>query len=190
MAATATKKKSTSSEQNTDKLCDASKVKVGSVFSRHSFGKVLDKGTDRGTEYFKIQNLEGKTWTITADIVEAEFSFADQFETTETVSRTRAIEVLTENPYRSITISFRKKVDHKEVAKELAKGQEQLTKRQWTKKVKDLLAGEERTMEGYHTGTFDEHRRLRFNESGKGARLVDPRTVDWMIVGRTKYKVK
>ena len=167
--------------------CDASKVIVGSVFSRHSHGVV----TDISGQNYGLRNEHGFEWTIRGrDILEAEFSFADQYEDTLKDSRTKIIEVLRQHSHTAMTIVFNKKVDPKVVAKELAAGQGSLSSRAWTAKVKSLMEGEERTMIGHHSNHFDEHQRLVFIEQGKGPRLVDPRTIKSLTVGRLRYEVK
>lgn len=106
------------------------------------------------------------------------------------MSRTRAIEILVENSHTAMTVCFYKKVDPKEAAAALAAGKGTMSDREWNKLVKTTLDGEERVMVGHHEGKWDEHRRLRFTEMAKGARLVDPRTIDYIIVGRVKFNVK
>ena len=178
----------TSIPAETTTRCDARKIKVGDVFSRHSFGKVT--AIDRHNGLLTIENSNGNSWNIGPEIVELEFSFAEQFETEETVSRTRLIELMTELPRTAMTINFNKKPDPKAIAKALEGGKGSESAKAWTAKVDKLIAGDERTMVGYHTLSFDEHRRLRFQESGSGQRLVDPRTLNWMISYRTKFVVK
>jgi len=171
----------------TSKRCEAKKIKVGSVFSRHSFGKVM--AIDNHNKMMTIQNSNGDSWSIGAQIMEKEFSFADQIESEETVSRTRIIELLTDHPRTAMTIHFNKKPNAKNIAKELRPGKGDMSVKDWDAKVKELLQGDERVMVGYHVCSFDEHRRLRFNETDKGQRLVDPRTLNWMIVDCVKYTV-
>lgn len=187
-------KKSTAVSVETGQVstCDPTQVSKGSFWSRHSFGevtqsKVLGVGQDHTME---IKNEKGDHWYIGADIVSREFCFADQFNTEESINRTRAIEVLAENPFTAMTITFRKKADHKTVAKEVASGQGNMTDRQWSIKLKGLMGGEERTMIGYHRNSHDEHGRLQFHENGVGPRVVDPRTVDTIITRNVKYTVK
>ena len=171
--------------------CDARKVKPGSVFSRHSHGTVLAvQPTARGSAY-SMRNEYGFEWVIQgSDILENEFSFADQHEDEAKESRTKIIEVLTDNVRTAMTICFKKKPDFKHISKVLADGKGSLSDRAWDKKVKDLCEGDERVMVGYSTGQFDEHQRLKFIEQGAGPRLVDTRTIQWMIVGRVKHIVK
>lgn len=167
--------------------CDPSKVNVGAVFSRHSFGTVVSKAMGRA---FRVRNQTGFEWEVSSDIVAQEFSFADQVEHEEEVSRTRAIEILTENPRTAMTVVFHKAVDPAEVATALEGGKGKDSDRAWKARVKAALAGEERTMVGYHTSDWDEHRRLKFHESGVGPRLVDPRTISLLTVDRVRYTVK
>jgi len=207
--ATASKSKSKSTTTTTTttptpptERCDLSKVEVGSIYSRHSFGKVVEKSvvTPPGGQpitVLKIENADGSSFLVDGPILEMEFSFADQFDEEEKLSRTALIEVLKDNPHTAMTVQYRKKTDHKDVAKLLEEGKGSVTARTWNKRVKDALAGEEATLVGYHTSSFDEHQYLRFiklNSSGSrpgpNFRLVDVKKIDWIIVRRKKYVVK
>ncbi len=192
---TATK---TKDEQAIKNRCDHGKVKAGSIFSRHSHGEVLviDRTANNGRGLAKLRNSAGKTWEIGIDILEWEFSFADQFETEETLSRTKTIEILKANPGTAMTIVFSKKVVAKDVAKALEEGKGSSTQKDWTAKIKGLLEGPERVMIGHHNLIFDEHQRLRFVEQVNAktglpeARLVDLRTLKSLVVDRVRYTVK
>lgn len=166
--------------------CNVSKVKVGSVFSRHSFGVVT--ASDGYT--YKLRNTDGFEWAISKDILAQEFSFADQHDTEAKVSRSEAIEILTKNSHTAMTVNFDKKLDPADVAAALQGGKGQLSDRDWQKAVAAALVGENRTMIGHHMGEFDEHQRLKFEEHGQGRRLVDPRTINFIVVNRVKYIVK
>lgn len=192
----------TSIPTETTERCDPKRVKVGDVYSRHSFGVITkieekyDPITRQRLTLMTIRNSNGNEWNIGSDIVGLEFSIAGQFEATEKVSRTRMIEVLMENPRTAMTINFNKKVKSTDVAdsvlelinKALADGKAP-TKASVRKFAAEQQTGEERTMVGYHVCSYDEHGRLRFNESEVGQRLVDPRTLNWMIVDRVKYEI-
>jgi len=182
----ATKAKKEKSTESTAR-CDPSKIAIGSVWTRHSSGTVVGKRADRYT----LRNEKGFEWDVVGhNIMEAEFAFADQHDSETTESRTSILEALKTHPSTAMTINFNKKADPKFVASELAKGQGGESDRAWNKKVKDLMAGEERTMVGHHAGAFDEHQRLRFFSAAEGPRLVDTRTINWVICGRVKYVVK
>lgn len=171
--------------KETTQRSDAKKIQPGAFFSRHSFGTIVSK-----TPYqIMVRNLDGLEWGIDPNIVEREFSFSDQFETTKDVNRTDCIELLRQHGHTAMTVNFNKKPEPKDVAKLLQSGQGTSTEKQWVKAVSDAIAGEERTMVGYHTNQFDGHMRLHFNEAGKGPRLVDVRTINWLIVDLVKYVV-
>ena len=184
----------TSIPTETATRCDASKLKIGDVFSRHSFGKIKEivkqrnPVTYREEILFTVENSNGNSWNIGFDIVELEFSFAEQFEDEEKVSRTRMIEIMLEHPRTAMTLNYNKKPKVDDVAKALTAGKTG-TAKDWKALVKEQLEGAERTMIGYHAMSFDEHRRLRFQDAGTGQRLVDPRTLNWMIVNRIKYTI-
>lgn len=63
----------TAQTTETTKRCDAKKVSVGAVFSRHSFGTVIAKNYDGS---YQVRNANGFDWSIGANILEQEFSFA------------------------------------------------------------------------------------------------------------------
>jgi hypothetical protein len=180
---TATK---TKAEETTNR-CDSKKITVGAIWSRHSYGKVVGR---RGDE-FTLRDETGFEWDVRgANIMEAQFSFADQIEQEIMESRSAINEILLANRGIAMTVCFKKKPKHTDIAKALADGQGDLTARQWSKKVKDLTEGEERVMIGHHAGSLDEHQRLKFTETGVGQRLVDTRTTQWVICDRIKYVVK
>jgi len=190
-AATKTEKKEAETPTH---RCAHKKVKVDSVFSRHSHGVVV--AIDRREGYATLKNSVGRQWDIGLNILEWECSFADQFDSEETVSTTKAIEILQDSPMTSMTIVFHKKAKDDEVSSLLAKGQGSLSAKDWKAMVKKSTAGEERTMVGHHTGNFDVFKRLYFteqvNERSKEpeTRLVDTRTLKMVIVNRVKYTVK
>lgn len=177
----------TATTTETTKRCDAKQVKVGTVFTRFSSGKVVV--VSPGGQ-FRVRNATGFEWNISPDIFEQEFSVADQVATDTKVSRTEVIEVLNAHPRTAMTVNFNKAPDPKAIADALRLGQDKMTDRAWRTKVGELVAGEERTMVGHHYGFYDEHKRLQFQEEEKGQRLVDPRSINWLIVNQVKYTVK
>jgi hypothetical protein len=194
-SATKTKKDAAEAPKTPEdpRRCDATKIKPGSVASRHSHVKVVKVEYDprfRDT-IFTLVIEAGFEWDVKgANIMEAEFSFADQFENEVKQSRTDVNKVLAENRSTAMTVVYTKKPDAEKVAKELATGRGSDSEKDFLKKVEALMEGEERTMIGHHSGQFDEHQRLMFVEHGVGPRLVDTRTIKTLIVGRTKYIVK
>lgn len=183
---TATTKTDKKAEETTSR-CDAKQIAIGSIWSRHSYGTVTGRVGDR----FTLRSEEGLEWDIDgANIMEAQFSFADQQTQEIMESRSKINEILLSYRGTAMTVCYKKKAKTNDVAKALTEGQGDLKERAWNKKVKDLIEGEERIMVGHHNGSLDEHQRLKFTETGVGQRLVDTRTTQWVIVDRTKYIVK
>jgi hypothetical protein len=140
---------------------------------------------------FTLRSEEGLEWDVDgANIMEAQFSFADQHTQEVKESRSKINEILLSYRGTALTVCFKKKPKANDVAKALAEGQGSQTQRAWNKKVKELIEGEERIMVGHHSGSLDEHQRLKFTETGVGQRLVDTRSTQWVIVDKTKYVVK
>lgn len=172
--------------------CDRNKVQIGSVFSRHSFGSVIGFERDQfGKRIAKLRNSTGYEWGVGEEILEQEFSFADQYDDEIKLARTEIIKILVEHSHTAMTVVFRKKLDPKVAAKTLATGQGSMSDKEWTKTVEAALEGESRRMIGHHFGSFNEHQRLKFEEHGEEhQKQVDPRTVDEVIVNRVRYLVK
>ncbi len=172
--------------EETTLSCDIAKVHIGSVWTRHDTGKVIDiQGTS-----IRIRNAAGQEWTITDTLVESQFSFADQHDQEVKVTRTEMINILKNCRQTAMTVVYHKKPDEGIIAKAVASGQGDLTDKQWKSVVKRLIQGEERTMIGCHYGGFDDHERLKFQEAGVGIRLVDTRTLMSVIVKRVFYRLK
>jgi hypothetical protein len=183
MATTTVEKKA---EESTAR-CDAKKITIDDVFSRHVYGKVVA----REGNVFTLRAENGFEWDVRgANIMEDQFSFADQHEQEVKESRSKINEIILSYRGIAMTVCFKKKPKHADIAKAVAKGQGSQSDRAWSKIVKDLIEGEERIMVGHHNGVLDEHQRLKFTETGVGQRLVTLARTQWVIVDRTKYIVK
>lgn len=167
------------------KRCDVSQVKIGTVYSCHSYGKVTE--IDDGV--IKLKNEYGFELEVDPSVFEAEYSTADQSVVDESVTRTELLKILTRECRIAMTVHFRKKLKPNSVAEALVGGIGTESQQTWLKKVAKALEGEERTMLGYHFGNFDLHGRLQFYEDGK-MKLIDPRTIEWVIVDRRKLIVR
>lgn len=181
-------------EQVTPLKSDSASIKVGDVFTRFSVGKVVEVGFGQ----VRVKNTEGLVWTITPELIEREFLFADHdyMSEPEKINRTEMIEILKSHPRTAMRIVYDKKLDPKNVALTLEAGRSTgETERQWQSRVKKALEGESRIMCGYHSSQFDPHQRLYFTEiDGKdgmsGCRLVDVRTLRELTVGGRRYVLK
>jgi len=173
----------------TTKRSDASKVKVGDTWSRLSFGTVVEIKAGA----IRVRNNKGdEPWDVSNTIIESEFSFANthHVEATKEVTGTEAIAILKEHPRTAMTVCFNKKPDPKEAADALKSGQGSDTEKAWASKVRKAMEGEVREMIGYHLGGWTPQGHLQFFETGKGLRVVDPRTLNWIAIDKSKYVVK
>lgn len=158
-----------------------------------------------------LVNDYGEEITLTKEYVEQLLVSSDQFGETKKMSRTDMINLLHTSTNVICTVNFNKKVDEKEVLKQLNdlypnKGGKILSQADFEKAVKknlsDALTGEERTMVGRHYGRTDEFGRIKFidmeapgaydevKDADSRQRLVDPRTINWFILRGVKYEVK
>lgn len=176
--------------------CDSTKLEVRDKWSRISYGKVISVGYGN----VEVQNEYGMIWTIGTDIFEKEFFTSDQFNETKEVNRTEMIATIVGNPRIIMSVHFKKKPDHKilvaavtELLDDVHTGSELPTSRKLSTLLKTATAGDERTMIGRHYGVQDDFGRLQFTDmeaTGSPLKQVDPRTVEWSIIGNVKYVLK
>lgn len=188
-------------------ITDFSKVKKGSKLSETQFYTVTEV---RHGEVDVVNDL-GEEITLYESYIEALLVSADQFSETKQMSRTDVINLFVASTNVACTVNFNKKVDEKEVQKALEalypnKGGKILSEADFKKAIKanltDALEGKERTMVGRHYGRTDEFGRIKFidmdvtggydeiKDYDTRTRLVDPRTINWVILRGVKYEVK
>lgn len=179
------------------------------------FNKLQPKQVLSETQFYLVEKIVGDKVQLSTEIgkpivvdkgyVETLLVSADQYSKTEKVTRTDLTEVFFANPYIAMTVNFNKQVKEADVATEIQQAYENSTPKEFTSRMKKALKkglnGEERTMAGRHYGSKDEYGRVRFinmgvdrDESKKDydtrQRLVDPRTLNWLILKGVKYEVK
>jgi hypothetical protein len=130
---------------------------------------------------------------------------ANQFEKTEKVTKTELANIFIANSNVAITVDFNKQVKETDVVKEIITAYESSTPKEVEaavkKAVKKGMSGEERTMVGRHHGAVDEFGRIHFTDMeierdttkkdyDNRHRLVDPRTINFLIVKGVKYILK
>jgi len=187
------------------KKSNISNVKIGDHWSRISNG-VVTQVTPSGLE---ITNEEGNSWQIGSTIVEDEFYFHNQHSQEIKVTRTELAELFINHPRMIMTANYYKQVKEKDLNEQFFelyanKGGKLLSEVDYKKRVKELtkiaLKGEERTISGRHEGALDDFGRMHFTDVQADwnkekdydtrHRLVDPRTLQWVIVANVKYIVK
>ena len=182
-----------------------------SKFKSLVVGEVLSE-----TQYYKVEKIAGNRaqfLTDNGDRVVLDESYvnnllasAQQFEKTEKVTKTALAEIFMKNARVAMTVQFNKQVKPEDVSKGIVALYDKMgigmTKADFTKQVKKALnlKGEERVMVGRHYGTTDVNGRVHFIDmnvdkaAGKDydtrQRLVDPRTLNYIIVNNVKYQVK
>lgn len=176
--------------------CNVSRLKPGDKWSRISFGEIIKA---RGDDII-VKNEHGVEWSITPEIVEAEFYTSDQYDEVKEVNRTEMVEVILVSARLVMTVHFKKKPDPKDLLSLVTEllddeggGRTRPSKIALNKKLKVATGGKDRTMIGRHTGNQDEFGRLQFTDmeaSGSPLKQVDPRTVEWAIIGNVKYVLK
>lgn len=175
------------------------KIKIGSKFSRHAFGEVVGIKND----IIDIKNQSGQVWSVSANVIEAEFDFAEIFIDELKLTSTELAEVFKNNSNVIMTVSFNKKLDEKTLEQKILdlypnKKGKLLSENEFVESVKNCITntlhGEERIMIGYHKGNIDILGRMQFFDmeikEGATLRLVDPRTINYIILRNVKYVLK
>jgi len=170
------------------------------------------------SQYYKVQKIVGDKIQLLPDggipvvvdkgYVEAYLNSADQFETTEHLTKTQLAELFINNPRLVMTVAFFKqdKAKTKKAYKADLAVQADKVKRAFMEKgvsaIEEALmnpvlaytAGELREMRGRHYGAIDDLGRIQFTdmdvEGEHNARQVDPRTIQWLVVNNVKYTLK
>lgn len=174
-------------------------LQEGEVLSETQYYKVVRKKDDK----VQLQNDSGELIIVDKEYVNGCLDSGEQFKEERIVNRTEITNILLSNPYTAMTVNYNKKVDEKEVLKQLMETHQNTAPKDVEKTfkatLKKALEGEERKIVGRHSGNQDEFGRIQFvdmniekKESGydNRVRLVDPRTTNWIIVKNVKYRVK
>ena len=167
-------------------------------------------------QFYTVSRVEGGNVILNSDngqevvvskkYAEKMLNSASNYTTTEKVTRTELVGLFLSSPRLAMTVNFNKKVKETEIQKAIVdlypnKGK-LVSEAEFKKKVKSALnlKGEERTMVGRHYGSQDENGRVHFidmeqkydasKDYDTRSRLVDPRTLNWIVVDGVKYEVK
>lgn len=182
-----------------------SKLKVGSKLSETQYYEVSKLGNSE----VHLRNDLGEDIIVDSKYAEKCLISADQFTNEKNMSRTDITNLFLSSTNVVLTVNYNKQVKEDEVKKQLYalypnKGGKILSESEYKQKIAatitEALVGEERTMVGRHYGSQDEFGRVHFidmeqtKDTSKDydtrQRLVDPRTINWLILKGVKYKVK
>ncbi len=189
----------TMAQQDIPTRCNVQSIEIGHHLSRVSYVKVIDISPCRST--ITVKNQDNLQWTIDSNIVAKEMVSAHQVNEEQIVSRSDVVKKLMGAGDSVFTVQFSKKVDEKIVSDRLQSVQS--TDLEPPKKrralAKELLTGETRTLVGYLFNTEPEMGRSRVvdlqiesttdntKDVFSRTRLVDHRTVNYLILNRVKY---
>lgn len=179
-------------------------LKKGEVFSETQFyivKDILPNGVVLTTDL-------GQDIQVSRTYLENMLDSASSYEKTVKMTRTQLVSLFLNNQRVAMTVNFNKKVNESDVKKAIVdlypnKGGKLMSEASFKKEVSKALSlkGEERTMVGRHYGSQDENGRVQFIDMNLGTadnskdydtrqRLVDPRTLNWVVVEGVKYEVK
>lgn len=174
-------------------------MKKGDILSTTDYLEVIKTGsTTDGKRAVWVKNLEtGEELGITEDIA-LKCKSADSFSKTETLSLTEVVNILENVGDKVFTVNFNKQAVEADIYKKLSNLS--VKDRENKKKVVECLQGEERTLRGRLINTEPKLGRssvidLTIEKQVKGdfdnrQRLVDHRSINWLIVNDVKYLVK
>lgn len=155
-----------------------------------------------------LTNDAGQDITVSKQYAEKMLNSASDSSSTKKVTRTELVSMFLSNPRVAMTVNFNKKVKETDIRSAIVglypnKGGKLMSEAAFKKEVKAALnlKGEERTMVGRHYSAQDENGRVQFVDMSLGSyddskdydtrqRLVDPRTLNWVVVEGVKYQVK
>lgn len=189
----------------------AAALQKGAILSETSFYTVRGVLPDGTVE---LTDDLGNDLKISSQYVESILNSADQFSREEKGSMTKLAELFINSPRVAMTVAYFKQ-DKKKLVKDFKAEKEAKIKEiqeaslsNASKLLEDLIEnpisriipGELRVMKGRHYGKVDDLGRIAFTdmEQDKGSksdydarlRQVDPRTIQYVIVGGTKYTLK
>lgn len=177
-------------------MSEFKKLEVGEILSESQYYKVEKISGNK----VQLVNDEGNRVVVDDKYVNQSLSSASQYSETKKVTKTELAEIFLQNSRVAMTVMFNKKLDNKKVTDSIStiygKLSFGMTQADFTRQVKAVinLKGDERVMVGRHYGSPDVNGRVSFVdmniEKGNPNRLVDPRTINYLIVNNVKYIIK
>lgn len=174
------------------KRTDYNSIKNGDRLSETQYYQVVSVDA----KSMRVKNERGFEFSVSREIVEEGMFNASQFTETKKVSRTAMVNILESTGGAIFTVNFDKKPNDKSVLDVL----KSFTIADFSDQGKlahiseKIARGENRTLSGYMISTDDKMGRSKVIDLTKAApanmRLVDHRTLNWLIFKGTKYVSK
>lgn len=182
------------------KKVDFSKIKLGDYLFDIQYYKVVEVKL----QSIAVINERGFASEIDRDIIEEGMYSASQYDFEKTVSRTEICEILEQAGNYVFTVNFNKQVREKDLKDKLLsaikdENGELLSPSEMEKALKkvshDAIKGDPRTLVGYLLRVEPKMGRssvidLAYPLENNRIRLVDHRTINWLIIKNVKYIVK
>lgn len=176
------------------------KIKIGECMSESQHYIVKDIAPNSLT----LKPDSGDEITVDRGYAETFLTSGEQFSSEQTINKTEAAALFVANPYVALTVCYNKMVKAADVKKEILAAYETSTPKEFSlaldNALKSGLSGEVRVMQGFHYGKMDELGRILFidmklerdlrRDYDTRQRLVDPRTINYIILRDVKYNVK
>lgn len=176
-------------------------VRVGDIVSRHCYYTVV--AVNAPSELISIKNLDNDEPSIQIQgrrIPENEMVSASQFSRTEAVTRTEMVRHMEGAKDTVFTVCFHKQAtpkDARAVVERIIAAGDAMPEREKMRLVREeVLLGELRTMVGHLVDVEPSMGRSRVVDlqiplgAGIRERLVDHRTVEWLVLRDVKYVIK
>ncbi len=175
------------------KLTSFDKIEIGTYLSETQYYKVIEKNVNS----IKVSNERGFEFTISADIVEEGMLSANQFDKEVKTSRTEIINILENAKDTVFTVNFNKLPTDKSVLEKLkdVKVTDLADVSTMKQLSKQFMLGEDRTLIGHLSYTEPKMGRssvidLDIPLGQHRGRLVDHRTINWLMINNVKYIAK
>lgn len=179
----------TPAPDNKRKRTDFETLKVGDRLSETQYYEVVSTESDR----MKVKNERGFEFTVSKAIVEEGMFNASQYTSTKKISRTAMVDILESTGGAIFTVNFDKKPTDESVLEvlksfTLADFQDPARLAHISEKI---ARGENRTLTGYMISSEPKMGRSKVIDLAQAppanSRLVDHRTLNWLIFKGTKY---
>lgn len=176
------------------KRCTVSNLEVGEYVSRRQYLKVESKESDK----VNFETQSKFEFYASNDIVEESMYTPNQFSKVVTTSRTELAQKLMESNGDIFTVNFDKQATEETVTAKLENATvgDLTTPSKRKALAKSLKIGEQRTLIGYLLAPEPILGRSKVVDleqefDGKpSSRLVDHRTINWLILANVKYVLK
>lgn len=185
-------------------ITDIAKIKPGHYLSETQYYRVVSVTHDM----IEVQNERGLRFQIAPHIVSEGIYTANQYRSEQMVTRTEMATLFHNIDNTVFTVNFNKQLREKDAREALLGlyanvGGQLISQQEYEQKVKEIVKstyqGQERTLVGYKIGVdenlgrtlvIDLKQKYGEKEYDQRIRLVDHRTINWLIYKNVRYEVK